>query len=222
MFYTIYQITDTTNGFIYIGKHQTKKLEDGYMGSGKRLVYAVNKRGLDKFTKSILFVFDTESEMNLKEAEIVTPEFLKRPDVYNLCEGGKGGWGYLNDSSPEHIERTRRGIIKSNKIWEEKYGKNHNSEMGKVGGTKAKEMQVGLFDPKYKEMKSIWSGNAFRGKHLTEEHKRAIGKHNSIAQQGKNNSQYGTCWITNGKENKKIKNTDLDKWIKLNYIKGRI
>ena len=28
-------------------------------------------------------------------------------------------------------------------------------------------------------------------------------------QKGKNNSQYGTCWITNGIENKKIKKSDL-------------
>lgn len=47
----------------------------------------------------------------------------------------------------------------------------------------------------------------------------------SLAHQGLQikelNSQYGTCWITNGAENKKIKRDDLDNWISLGYYKGR-
>jgi len=39
---------------------------------------------------------------------------------------------------------------------------------------------------------------------------------------GDKNSQYGTCWITNGQENKKIKKEELDKFIELGYYKGRI
>lgn len=40
-------------------------------------------------------------------------------------------------------------------------------------------------------------------------------------QQGKNNSQFGTCWITNGSENKKIKKEDLCLWEEKGYSKGR-
>ena len=33
-FYTIYKITNKTNGKFYIGLHETKDLLDGYLGSG--------------------------------------------------------------------------------------------------------------------------------------------------------------------------------------------
>lgn len=33
IYYTIYQIKNTLNGKCYIGKHQTKKLNDRYFGS---------------------------------------------------------------------------------------------------------------------------------------------------------------------------------------------
>ena len=38
---------------------------------------------------------------------------------------------------------------------------------------------------------------------------------------GVNNSQYGTCWITNGTENKKIKKDDLNFWVNNNWKLGR-
>lgn len=90
--FTIYRVTNKVNGKIYIGKHQTKNLEDGYMGSGKNLKRAIKKYGIENFTKEILFIFDTEEEMNSKEKELVTEEFCLREDTYNICEGGKGGW----------------------------------------------------------------------------------------------------------------------------------
>lgn len=91
MFYTIYKITNRVNNKIYIGKHQTENLDDGYMGSGTLLLRAVEKYGIDKFDKEILYVFDNEEQMNNMEKEIVTEEFLLREDVYNLMVGGTAG-----------------------------------------------------------------------------------------------------------------------------------
>ena len=40
-------------------------------------------------------------------------------------------------------------------------------------------------------------------------------------QQGSKNSQYGTCWIMNEFENKKIKKEDIDIWLEMGYTRGR-
>ena len=57
------------------------------------------------------------------------------------------------------------------------------------------------------------------GKQHTEESKRKIGEKNSVHQKGVKNSQYGTFWITNGVENKKLKR---DEYIPEGWYKGRV
>lgn len=107
MKYTIYKITNKINNKIYIGKHQTKDTDDGYMGSGKILRSAQKKHGIENFYKEILHVFDTEEEMNAKEKELVTEDFCLRADTYNICVGGKGGFSYINNNTLYDIEQRR-------------------------------------------------------------------------------------------------------------------
>ena len=96
MHYTIYKTTNKLDGKIYIGKHQTKDLDDVYLGSGKILNRAIKKHGRENFSKEILHVFDNGEEMNDKEAELVSEEFVKEDTNYNLCPGGHGGFGFIN------------------------------------------------------------------------------------------------------------------------------
>ena len=98
MFYTIYKIINKINDRVYIGKHKTENLDDGYMGSGKLLKRAIAKYGPENFIKEILHQCSSEQEMNDKEAEIVTEEFCKG-HVYNICSGGQGGFSYINRNS---------------------------------------------------------------------------------------------------------------------------
>lgn len=96
-YYYLYQITNSINNKIYIGVHKTQNLNDGYMGSGSYLKNQFKKYGINNFKKDILEFFETSEEMYSKEAEIVTEDFLKRQDVYNLREGGSGGWYHINE-----------------------------------------------------------------------------------------------------------------------------
>jgi hypothetical protein len=115
MKYIIYQIRNTVNGKIYIGKHQTYNIDDGYFGSGIALKNAIKKYGKDNFVKEILYMFDTEEDMNAKERELITEEFVKRKDTYNLGIGGEGGPHF---KGKKHTEETKEKI-KSNTNYSE-------------------------------------------------------------------------------------------------------
>ena len=66
-------------------------------------------------------------------------------------------------------------------------------------------------------MKERWSsglwdmtnmGKSFSGKSHTEESKRLMSESSKNRGLAEENSQFGTCWITNGTENKKIHKGD--------------
>ena len=63
----IYLITNKLNGKIYIGKHSTDDLYDGYMGSGILINKAIKKYGLENFTKEYLGFCDNEDTLNYLE-----------------------------------------------------------------------------------------------------------------------------------------------------------
>ena len=88
MFYTIYKITNKNSGKIYIGQHATKKLDDGYYGSGTRITEAIANEGRESFSKEIIHIFTSKEEMIQKEKEIVDIEFISREDTYNIIPGG--------------------------------------------------------------------------------------------------------------------------------------
>ena len=117
MYYTIYKITNVINNKIYIGKHQTEIINDSYYGSGRSILAAIKKYGKENFKKEILFVFDNECQMNEKELEIITEEFVSRRDTYNLGIGGEGGPHFKGKKfSAESIEKmlkSRQGYTHS-------------------------------------------------------------------------------------------------------------
>lgn len=85
-----YKITNNINNHFYYGVHCTDNLNDGYMGSGKRLHYAYKKYGIENFTKEILKYFDSSDEAFKYEADFLTENLINNPNCYNIQLGGKG------------------------------------------------------------------------------------------------------------------------------------
>jgi hypothetical protein len=213
LFYTIYKTTNIINGKHYIGKHQTKDLDDGYFGSGKLLKRAIKKYGIDNFVKQILRVCTTEKEMDLIEKILVVPD----PEIsYNLCNGGQGGWSYLNR---EYWSKEKR--IKNNKKAGTKSGISRKNRMNtdiEFRNSYIKSSQNRLLAAR----KIKYPQGTFKNKTHTTEWKL---NHSSVMKNkltGNKNGSFGTCWITNGQENKKIKKNELDTWLEKGYHKGRI
>jgi group I intron endonuclease len=154
MFYTVYKITNKINHKFYIGMHQTKKLDDKYMGSGKRLKLAYQKYGIENFEKEILHVFDNEEDMKNKEKELVVLSEMS----YNLCDGGKGGFGYLNRSG----KSIRSGM---------KHSEESKKKMGHFGNSFTKGK---ILSEDHKKKVSEAMKVALKNKPKSEEHKRKI------------------------------------------------
>lgn len=130
-FHLIYQTTNLVNGKIYVGKHTTKNPYDSYMGSGNLIKQALEKYGIENFTKEILFCFTTEEDAFLKEEEIVTQEFINRENTYNIVLGGHGyksnenhpfygktPWNKgvpMSDESKRKVSEHKKGSIPWNK-----------------------------------------------------------------------------------------------------------
>ena len=215
MFYTIYQISNLIDGKIYIGKHQTKDLDDDYMGSGKHSSRAIAKHGIENFKKEILFKFDNEADMNAKEAELVTEEFCLREDTYNLCPGGNGGFGYINSNSEiaakrDKYENKLAGRIAADKVIIEKYGSigTNSKAAGAIGLARIKEKRQtdqGFAD----RMNEISKRGRESALTLESREKRKETMKKREHSKESKNSQFGTMWITNGQENKKIKKLEV-------------
>lgn len=214
MYYIIYKITNQIDGKFYIGSHKTENLDDNYMGSGKYLKYAQEKYGIENFTKEILFVFDTPDEMYKKEAEIVNEEFLATNNTYNLKIGGFGGWDYINSNPEKYLTEKRLSSLISaserNFRWKQKFENDQN-------------FRDKIFDNLSKAFQKSRENNpegTFKGKkHSPETRKIMSEKSKERMKDPKNNTQYGTMWITNGLENKKIKKEDS---IPNGWKKGRV
>lgn len=206
-YHYIYKTTCSVNGKYYIGMHSTDNMEDGYLGSGKRLWYSINYHGRDNHIKEILEFCDNREQLKKREEEIVNEQLINENLCMNIKTGGNGGF-----SSEEH----RKKFIETNNwLPSHKRIKWLRENDTKWLEEKKQKIKDGLrkvkFDPK-----------TFLGKKHTEKSKKLISEKNSLNQRGKNNSQYGTCWITNGKENKKIKKESIDEYLIKGWKRGRL
>jgi hypothetical protein len=178
------------------------------MGSGKYLLHAQHKYGIENFKKDILYVFDNPDDMYQKEAEIVDENFLMEENTYNLKKGGMGGFDFIN--------QTGKNL----------YGKNGKPGFGgenlKKSLTRDRMVLQGRYDEWKTKISSSLKGkqSPFKGRKHSEETIGILKGH--VRQQGEKNSQFGTCWVFKPDQgNKKIKKEDLESCLSAGWIKGR-
>jgi len=92
----LYKTTCLITGRYYVGMHSTSNLDDGYMGSGKRLRYSLRKHGVDNHKKEIIAFFDTRGLLVEAEINAITPEMVTDKNCMNLKNGGTGGLAGLS------------------------------------------------------------------------------------------------------------------------------
>lgn len=214
-YHFIYRITNNLNGKFYIGMHSTDNLDDGYFGSGKYLRYSIQKHGKDNHSIEILEHYFTREDLKSREKEIVNRELLSDPNCMNLREGGEGGdWSLVNKSKKNlYGNNGKDGFGKQNLL----LGSSLHDHLKSSG--KSEEYRTTMSEKmkaKRSECSELWKTAP-----LSDDHKAKIATANSKLQQGSGNSQFGTCWINDGEESRKIKNDELQRWLDDGWIRGR-
>lgn len=194
-YHYIYKTTNLINQKYYIGMHSTNDMNDGYIGSGDRLRRSIKKYGKDNFKCEIIEVLPNRDLLKKRERELINEELLDDFLCMNITYGGGGGF-----ISKEGCSKGGTNMLK--KMWlDEDFRKN---QIKRISNQAKKKWEEGIF---------IYKDN-WTGRNHKKESKKKIGEKNSEHQKGKKNSQFGTRWITNGFENKKIKTENIipDGW----------
>lgn len=158
-FHFVYRTTCIKTGKWYIGLHSTDKIDDGYLGSGMRLIRSVKKHGESAHHREILFMAATRKEASNKEAELLSEDARRDPMCMNIGAGGLGATDRppTKEETAAKLSKASKGYVRT-KEW---YDKIVATRKAGVGYGKSEE-----------EREKI--RQALTGKKLTEEHKRKI------------------------------------------------
>jgi hypothetical protein len=224
-YHYIYKTTCKVTGKYYIGMHSTDNLEDGYLGSGKRLGYSLRKYGRDNHVCEILEHLPDRAALKAREAELVCEDKLTDPLCMNLKVGGEGGFEHINEkertwsSMNDPVVRDKIGKAISNtmqrKIKEDpEYAKAH-----KVNCAKGLKRSQATIEEKY-GVKSLFT---LKNKDEAFQEKRKAKFKEIGFQQGEKNSQFGTCWVYSVEQqvSQKVKKTELQDYLNAGWQQGR-
>lgn len=210
----LYVKTHNVTGLKYFGKTTSKDPYE-YKGSGKYWVRHIKKYGYDVTSEIIGSYTDLEECKQIALQFSIDNDIVNSKDWANLkLECLDGGWDYVN----ENYSKTNR--IKSASIGgcaSRDQGKGVHSltkEERKIIVQKSLETQKRLGVGLYNNDVRIEGVMAALSDESREKRKNTFSKIEH--QQGTKNSQFGTMWITDGFENKKIKKEDVipDGWYK--------
>lgn len=211
-YHFIYKTTCIVTGKFYVGMHSTDYLDDGYLGSGKILGYSRSKYGDENHKIEILEFLSSRDKLKQREKELVNEELLADPLNMNLKYGGEGGWT---------LDASRRGGAKSGGprnaskhvlyMADAEYASKFRNKIrdGLAASDKWKLIKA---DAQKRITIAAMSDEAKQKRKATFEERQH--------QAGERNSQFGTCWVSNGKP-MKIKIHQLDEYLANGYRRGR-
>lgn len=216
-YHVIYKTTCLITNRYYIGMHSTDKLDDGYMGSGKRLWSSLKKHGIKNHVYEIQEYLPTRDAVKQREAELVNEKLLEDKQCMNLTTGG--GWEYFNAtlSSERRSELGKLGGFANKHKWSEetrirvKCALRENS---------SRTLRKQWLENREQKLETVRKAQIFAQSVEAREKRKATFKVIGH-QQGSANSQFGKCWIHKDGNSFTIKKEELDKYLTLGYAKGR-
>ena len=163
MRFIVYLTTNLTNGKKYIGSHATEDINDGYLGSGRIFLKALQKYGKENFKREILHECENIHQARKLEAPNIIKYKTLVPKGYNVNENG--GWGY---NGITHGPLTRKRISEALK------GKPCPEERRKRISISCKGIQAGEKHPfwgkKHSEETLQKISQSRKGQHAGEKH----------------------------------------------------
>lgn len=105
MLHFLYKTTNLINNKIYYGKHSTKNINDGYLGSGLLLKKAILKYGKENFKREIISMHECVRSLDMAERQFITQSLITSNSCYNLATGGEGGMIMKNITPAENAQK---------------------------------------------------------------------------------------------------------------------
>lgn len=203
----VYRTINLANDKIYVGVHCARVLDENYLGSGRQIEAAVRKYGRRSFRRDILFEYSTVEEAHAKEREIVTEEFCKRTDTYNINVGGKGGWAYVNKNGRalhwSASQESKSLVIAKLSVAGRRYRHTKGRKWMRRGN---EERNVALSSTE----SYLQDGWTF-GRSTT-----------TPSMRGRANPQYGRRWISKDGASMKVRPEDATEYLEIGWRYGRV
>lgn len=202
----IYKTTCNVNGKFYIGMHSTENLDDGYLGSGRRLWNSINYHGKGNHKKEIIEFCLNREELKQREREIVNVELINDNFCMNIQLGGGGG--FINEEHMMKVSKAgNKGFLE--KMQDEDYRKEFSKKLS-VANKKQ------YLDGK-REKKRFYDWN---GKNHTDESKQKMSDMKKGTGVGEKNSVYGRKWMNKNLESKMVIPEEINLYLENGWVFG--
>lgn len=248
MYGYIYETTCIPTGKKYIGMHKWSKntLDPDYFGSGKLLIKAINKYGIDNFSCKLLECCDSLEDLNKAEIKwIAYYNAVESDEYYNIANGGEGHtcepWNKglhvpINENSARALEYGRH-LPASEKLKKQLSERRKGINVSNETREKLRQNQLGrkcINDGKinkyvFEADLDNYLNSGWKLGQLPKDRSERIDKfkqthYNKDNTEWKNNlskANKGKKWVTNGFIDKQIKPDELEYYLSIGFKLGR-